>query len=324
MNTALASVESFGALVLCVVATSYVFLFSGCTPMMDLETARNEAQYMPAEIAATLALGVHRAQDYGTHGAAVHSSYDRGMPITQDGCINIDRTDDLALDGVGQLVYDFRACGSQAGQVIVSQTVTIELPDGIDPDNFTDENSNGIPDDLEDASADGHGSEVTSTVDLEVAYNGYREGLLHMSGTMILGGGRTTDESATPGGVLAADLRVSALDYATSVVASGAWSVSPANPDAQLLSFTGSFASATGLQWEIVAHNIEMTPGCNDAMGGQLTARYSGEAGNVEVIALFDNLCDGCAQLIIDGVDQGQTCFPESPLLQNTNEEEGA
>ncbi|MCP4870755.1 MAG: hypothetical protein GY898_18795 [Proteobacteria bacterium] len=321
MTRVLASAESFCAMILCAIATGYVFIFSGCSPVMDLETARAEAQYMPVEVAATLALGISRAQDYGAHSVAVHSSYSNGTPITQDGCIGIALTDDFAIDGVGELVYDFGACGSQSGLVQVNQTVTYSLPEGQSAEDFADENDNGIPDEFENGGMDGSGlvGEITATANINVTYNGYKEGLLNMSGGMALAGG-VLDSDGT-GGDLAAALSVSALDYGTTVTADGTWAASPANPDAQLLSFAGSFTSATGLEWTIVAENVEMAPGCNDAMGGQLTARYSGEAGDVEVIAVFDNVCDGCAHLIIDGVSQGQACFPDSPLLQTNNDD---
>lgn len=320
MARVLASIETFSAMTLCAAATGCISLFAGCSPMIDLETARAEAQYMPVEVAATLALGISRAQDYGAHSVAVHSSYSNGTPITHDGCIGIALTDDLAIDGVGELVYDFGSCGSQSGLVQVNQTITYSLPDGQTADDFADENNNGIPDEFENGGMDGSGvdTEVTPTTNLNVTYNGYKEGLLKMSGGMAMAGGVL---EADGGGDLAAAMTVSALDYSTTVTADGTWASSPANPDAQLLSFAGSFTSATGLEWTIVAENVEMAPGCNDAMGGQLTARYSGSAGDVEVIAVFDDVCDGCAHLIIDGVSQGQACFPDSPLLQTSTDE---
>jgi len=316
-----ASVESLCAVLASTGALGGALLFAGCAPVMDLETARAEAQYMPVEIAATLALGVSRAQDYGAHSAAVHASYGNGVPVTSDGCIGIALTDDLAIDGIGELVYDFSHCDSQAGLVQVNETITYSLPDGASADDYADENGNGIPDEYENGAPDGSGAtaDITATANINVTYNGYREGLLTMSGGMALAGGVLEAEG---GGDLATDMTVSSLDYATSVTASGTWVTSPMDPEAQLLSFAGSFTSATGLQRDIVAENIATSPGCNDAMGGQLTARYSGAAGDVEVIALFDDVCDGCATLVIDGVSQGQACFPDSPLLPKTNNPE--
>ena len=59
----------------------------------------------------------------------------------------------------------------------------------------------------------------------------------------------------------------------------------------------------------MIADNIEMAPDCSDAVGGQMTAIYDNDMGGVEVTALFDDVCDGCATLVVDGVDQGRTCF---------------
>ena len=66
-------------------AASAALFVTGCTEighLVDLETAHNEAVYVPIEIAGTLALGVVRAQDYGLYSSVVHQSYSAGQPIT--------------------------------------------------------------------------------------------------------------------------------------------------------------------------------------------------------------------------------------------------
>ena len=326
MPRILASLESLIAAALCLAAAGFVVTTSGCAPVVDLETARNEAQYMPVEVAATLALSVGRAQDYGAHSAAVHTSYSNGAPITQDGCIGVELLDDLAIDGEGEVRYDFSGCDAQDGTVNVHQTVTYELPDGQSADDLTDENDNGIPDELENGGTDGSGApaDVSASTDFQVSYDGYREGLLEMSGEMTLGDGVLATEETPGSGPLAAAMTVGALDYQATIAVDGDWTTRPGDHDSRLLSFAGSFTSATGLTWDVVADNIDLAPGCNDARGGQLTARYTNESGTVEVVAIFDEVCDGCAQLIVDGVDRGRTCFPESPLFQtNASDEEG-
>ena len=161
---------------------------------------------------------------------------------------------------------------------------------------------------------------LSGSADVQVSYDDYREGLLAMDGSLALAGGLDGDTSE--GGGLSANLTVSALDYSTSVNAEGSWSVSPADEDARLMSFTGEFTSATGLTWTVIASNVETAPGCFDAVGGELTAIFGNDLGQVEVKAVFDDVCDGCSTLFINGVEQGQTCVPDSPLLNPRSEEE--
>ncbi len=334
MTRLLPSLESLAASALILVACGYVFVFSGCSTvddLTDLETARNEAPYAPMEVAGTVALAVARASDYSAYSAVVQQSYADGTPITQDGCIGIDLVDDLAIDGEGEVAYDFTACGGQSGRVDVIQSVVIEpMPDdaawdeGAGDDAWTDENGDGIPDGYEDGgefdSHDALRDMLSGSADVQVSYDDYREGLLAMDGSLALAGGLDGDTSE--GGGLSANLTVSALDYSTSVNAEGSWSVSPADEDARLMSFTGEFTSATGLTWTVIASNVETAPGCFDAVGGELTAIFGNDLGQVEVKAVFDDVCDGCSTLFINGVEQGQTCVPDSPLLNPRSEEE--
>lgn len=333
MTRVLPSLETLLAASLCLIATGYVFVFSGCSTIdevVDLETARNEARYAPTEVAGTLALAVARAADYSAYSAVVHQSYSDGTPITTDGCIGIDRTDDLEIDGEGEVAYDFSTCGGQAGQVEVMQTIVIEtMPDddGWDESqadgDLVDEDGNGIPDEYETSEYDPETAlrdMLSGSADVQVEYRQYREGLLEMDGSLALAGG--LDGGTSEGGALNADMTVSALDYSASIAADGHWSVSPTDEDGRLMSFSGEFTSAAGLTWTVIASNIETVPGCFDALGGELTATYTNSLGSVEVRAVFDDVCDGCSTLFINGVDQGQSCMPDSPLLGTRSEEE--
>ncbi len=155
---------------------------------------------------------------------------------------------------------------------------------------------------------------------MNVSYVGYREGSLEMTGGMTFGGG--VAGQGTGGGTLSTSVAVSALDYSGALNAEGTWSSGQAADDSRMLSFVGQFTSATGLQWTVIADNVEMVPDCGDAVGGQLTAIYENDLGSVEVTALFDDVCDGCASLVVNGVEQGQTCFAAASWFASDNGEE--
>lgn len=314
----LISLHSLGAVALCLVAAASVFLFSGCesvNELVDLEMATNEAGYVPLEVAATLALGVTRAQDFGAYSSVVHHSYSVDQPITDDGCIDIQMIESIGADGYGSLRYDFARCNGQGGAVQVEQTVTSVAAGEESWDdvvNGADVDLDGQPDDLRDL--------LETRADVQVSYSGYREGALEMTGGMTFGGGVVGQ--GTEGGAMATDVAVSALDYCGALAAEGSWSAGQHDDEARMLSFVGDFTSATGLTWTVIADNVEMVPDCGDAMGGQLTAIFENDLGSVEVTALFDDVCDGCANLVVDGVQQGKTCFASTSWLGTGNGEE--
>ena len=329
------SLETITAVGCCLVASGYFFFFSGCSQIdaaVDLETARNEAVYVPAEVAATLALGVARAQDYGSYSSVVHQSYSVGQPITTDGCIGIQLVEAVGADGFGALSYDFAGCSGQSGRVAVEQVVTYEpLPEDEARDeipgeeNWTDTDGDGVPDEGPEGAGglDGFEGEdlrdlLTGSADVSVSYENYSEGLLEVSGTLALTGGVEVAEGAS--GDLDADLSVSALDYGGAIDATGSWSTAPGSDSDRLLSFAGDFVSSTGLTWTVIASNVQLSPGCYDAMGGELTATFTNDHGTTEVTAKFDEVCDGCAQMFVDGADIGPVCFPTDKLTGDSEE----
>ena len=66
--------------------------------LIDLEQARNEARYVPMEVAASLAMGVMRSQAYTEHSTQVQQAWSDGTPITQDGCIGVAVVDGFEPD----------------------------------------------------------------------------------------------------------------------------------------------------------------------------------------------------------------------------------
>lgn len=307
--------QSLGAAALCVLATAYALTFDGCEfadSVADLETARGEAEYVPVEVAATVALGVARALDYGAYSSVVHSSYATGQPITADGCIGIQVVQAIGADGHGALRYDFAGCPGQGGAAVVEQTIA-----GIgagesweDVVSSGDVNEDGMEDDLGDL--------LQAEADVMVRYDGYEEGVLRMSGQMALGGGVTGGSSAT--GPLVCSMAVSARGYATSLLAQGEWSGSRYGDDARQVTFAGSLLSAAGLEWTVMGEDVVLSPDCMGPVGGRLSAVFENDAGRVEMTATFDQACDGCADLLLDGVSQGRTCFAAASWLSPRDE----
>jgi hypothetical protein len=265
---------------------------SGCATIdeaKDLEMARGEGRYVPVELIGSLALGVMRAGDYGTYSSVVHQSYSAGDPITSDGCASVALVDGMGTDGEGTVVYDFGPCSARDGRVQVTQRVNSDLLDEERDENFPqdgweDTDGDGIPDSLPPGSDD---------VDLDG---------LSMSGSL----GANEEVS----GPLTADLAVEAWNYATDVQVDGSWKYGQGG-ETRRLSFTGQMQSATGLDWTVMANNVELSPGCMDATGGEITAVFANGMGEVTVTARFDSVCDGCASIFVDGEAAGRVCLPE-------------
>jgi hypothetical protein len=298
---------------------------SGCATIdeaKDLEMARGEGRYVPVELIGSLALGVMRAGDYGTYSSVVHQSYSAGDPITSDGCASVALVDGMGTDGEGTVVYDFGPCSARDGRVQVTQRVNSDLLDEERDENFPqdgweDTDGDGIPDslppgsddvDLDGLSPDELDSLLGGSADIEVSYSDYREGMLSMDGALSMSGSLVADEEVS--GPLTADLAVEAWNYATDVQVDGSWKYGQGG-ETRRLSFTGQMQSATGLDWTVMANNVELSPGCVDATGGEITAVFANGLGEVTVTARFDSVCDGCASIFVDGEAAGRVCLPE-------------
>ena len=52
-----------------------------------------------------------------------------------------------------------------------------------------------------------------------------------------------------------------------------------------------------------------------DATAGEITAVFENGLGDVTVTAKFDSVCDGCANIFIDGESAGRVCLPDEVQL---------
>lgn len=295
---------------------------AGCTEAEDfflLETARDEGSYIPLQLAGTLALGVVRGSQFAEVSADVQAAGTTAGIDTDPDCATIVLLDAMGgQDLLGSVQYDFSNCGNTSGSINVTQAIVIPGLSGDDDAERDEEGEAGLPndwdgelppdwdgeiphpDDLEELLAEG-------TANMAVEFEQYSEGYLHMQGGIAM-------EAGSVGGALDAALSVSALDYGGDIDVAGHWAPG-LSEGAMKFSFVGDFVSSTDLGWTVDARDVELDAECMDALGGELHARYENSQGRVDVTAVFDGLCDGCATIFVDGVEQGNTCFDGSAFL---------
>jgi hypothetical protein len=281
--------------------------------VIDLENARNEAVFVPAEVVGTLGFAVAQAQNYGERAAVAQNAFSVGNSPDEEGCSAVSVTDDILDDGLGSVLFDFQACPGQAGRVHVDQESVLEIPEGWEQWNedgpggdFPDDwNEDDLPDNQQmsvDPPAEG------SSDNYNVRFTDYSVSIVDVKGAVGVSGDET-------GGEVGAHVGIDALDYSALASVAGSWTPM-ANEPGKWVSFGGRFNSMTGVEWTVVADKLGFLDNeCMDSVGGSLTAYFENEAGRTEVTATFDDVCDGCANVVVDGIDQGETCFSASELI---------
>ena len=139
---------------------------------------------------------------------------------------------------------------------------------------------------------------------------GYREGLL-ADGSLSMSASVGPMARSRP---LSADIGIEAWNYSGEANVQGEWKHGSLE-NSRSLSFTGGFVSSTGLNWTVLASNVELSAGCVDATAGEITAGFENCLGDVTVTAKFDSVCDGCANIFIDGESAGRVCLPDEVQL---------
>jgi hypothetical protein len=278
-------------------------LLTGCSnATTDLQLARSEAQYLPIEVGATMAMGMLKAAQFAEITAGIQADGTTVGLEMDPACVGAEIVDSLGgADLRGAVRYDFRGCSSSTGFLDVTQQVVV---DGANGERDVPEGWDGtLPggDDLEALLNAGE------SVSVGVDFVSFEEGMLAMDGGIALDGG-------AGGGELAADFAVSALDYGGDLSVDGSWAPG-LGPEQQVLSFSGSFVSSADLAWTVVADGIVLDAECADARGGELRATFTNAAGRVEVRAVFSPSCDGCASVFVNDVAQGDTCFDPSLFI---------
>lgn len=300
-------VGSAGAALLAALGLATVTGCQGFTDIQDLELARGEATYASTEVGAVFAVAMAEAESFGKASVEAQVAYSMGSPITEAGCATVMVDDSADPDGRGIVSYDMSPCPSASGSVIVAQQFELTPPDGL-PDGGGDQ-STAPPDVPPGTEADYNVGVAIGQADasMDVIYGGYSNGLLRATGSLSM-----TEEGGQ--GLLDAMVTVGALDYEGRLDVTGEWSEVSDGLAAQM-SFAGNFESATGVQWTVVADNVVFEPGCMDGMGGELLMVFDNPAGRVTVETVFDDVCDGCADLYVDGEKMGESCFGDGATL---------
>ena len=289
---------------------------AGCSAesVIDLESARNEARFVPAELVGTLGFAVSQAQNYGERAVVAQNALALGISPDEEDCSAVSVTDAILDDGLGSVLFDFNRCPDRAGRVHVDQEADLSaLPDGWEqwdgegwdgdlPDGWDGD----LPNDGSQASIDPPAAADESS--FSVNFAGYSVSIVDVRGAVAVTGD-------TQGGEVGAHVGISALDYNALASVSGEWSTM-ANEPGRWVSFGGRFNSMTGVDWTVVGDNLGFLNGgeCLDAVGGTVTAIFENEAGRTTVVATFDDVCDGCANVEVDGQDQGEACFSASEI----------
>ncbi len=290
---------------------------AGCSAeaVIDLENARNEALFVPAEAVGTLGFAVAQAQNYGERAVVAQNALALGNSPDEEGCSAVSVTDAITDDGLGSVMFDFNSCPSREGRVHVDQESALELPEGWDEDDW--ENWDGdLPDGWENDVPDGWGGDERASVDMPETRDNFNVRFTDYSVSIVDVRGAVSVDGDSTGGEVGAHVGIRALDYDTLASVHGRWTPM-VNEPGKWISFGGRFSSLTGVQWTIVADNLGFMEGgdCLDAVGGEVTAVFENEAGRTEVTATFDDVCDGCAAVAVDGIDQGEACFSASDLI---------
>jgi len=289
---------------------------SGCSisDSVDLELAREEARFVPTELVATLGFAVSQAQSYGEDALIAQNDFARGMPSDEARCDSVAITDAVGDDGQGTVLFDFAECPGRNGRVHVAQDIADPLLDGGDlPDGWDGEGWDGDPPDgWEGDFPDGSQASVEAAPadeSVTVTFQGYSASLLEVRGAVGV-------EGDLDRGTLGARVGLAALDYDALASVHGTWARRLDAPG-KWVSLGGTFSSMTGVEWDVRADALGLPDGdeCLDAQGGTVTAVFENSAGRTEVVAVFDESCDGCADITVDGYDRGRTCFSADDLV---------
>jgi energy-coupling factor transporter ATP-binding protein EcfA2 len=306
MKTDFDVVGSAGAALLAALGLA---LGSGCQGFLDiqdLELARGEANYASTEVGAVFAVAMAEAENFGQLAIDAHVAADLGAPITHEGCANVVIDDAVGADGSGVVRYDLSPCPTSSGSVVVAQRFEFTPPDSTSGGDGSAGDPPEVPPGTEaDYTVGGAIDEADASMD--VVYGGYSNGLLHATGSVSL------TEVGGEGDVAAA-VRIGALDYEGRLNVTGEWS-DVSDGLAARMSFAGTFESATGVDWTVVADNVVFQPGCMDSLGGELLMIFDNPAGRVTVETVFDDVCDGCATLYVDGEEIAESCFGDGTTI---------
>ncbi len=300
------TVGSAGAAILATLGCAFTTGCDGFYDYQDLEIARGEASYVSTELGATFAFALAEAQRFTDASIEAQVAYEMGNPVEYEGCATVQVANAVGFDGNGTVAYDLSGCPTSSGAVTVAQQFDLgPPPEGGGSGGYGGEAPPDVPPGTE-ASVQGDAI-ATADASAQVIFAGYNAGNIGVVGHMAY-------EQADGGGTIESGVTVSALDYQGRLAMEGEYDV-VSDGLATRMSFDGDFESSTGLDWTVVADNVVYQPGCMDALGGELLMIFDNPAGRVTVETVFDDVCDGCAALYVDGEQVAESCFGDGTTI---------
>lgn len=303
------TVGSTGAAILAALGCALTTGCDGFYDYQDLEIARGEATYVSTELGATFAFALAEAQRFTDASVEAQVAYEMGSPLEYEGCATVQVADAVGLDGNGTVAYDLSGCPTSSGAVTVAQQFDLALPPGGGGSDGSGGYGGEVPPDVPpgtEASVQGNAI-ATADASAQVVFAGYHAGNIGVLGHMAYG-------HADDGGTIESGVTVTALDYRGRLDMEGEYDTIN-DGLATRMSFDGAFESSTGLDWTVVADNVVYQPGCMDALGGELLMIFDNPAGRVTVETVFDDTCDGCAALYVDGEQVAESCFGDGTTI---------
>lgn len=250
---------------------------AGCfAPAADLELARGEAGLLGQEVLLALGTSVAGGLDYADRAGLAQEAAMDGWALRSEGCEGYRVLDPTADDGQGQVEVDIDECADASGRAVIEQGVASD---------------DGAPRD----------GEVPAAGQATVVYEAFHLGSITTDGTMEL---RDVGEVTA----LSLDLTTAALDTEVVLVGEGTWGRSPYGVGRSDIVVEGDFVSSTGLDWRISAQHVATERGCGDGLGGEVLLAFANTAGSVAVRIVFDDVCDGCAEVWVDGERRVESC----------------
>lgn len=255
----------------------------GCAvdDLTDNEVARNEARYLPMQIMVVLGVGLELADEFSRTADAVLSDVD----VSATECFSAEVTEQDATTGSATVVFDFAGCSDRTGTITVHKEGTPPV-EGEPPPPPPDS-----------------GMFASGPVDLTFAQ--------YVAHGVMLDGTLNVD-SENGSGQIDSNIQTDFLDYSGTLDADGPWTM--VDPETIQLDLEGTYASVTGLDWQVAIGGLRLSNECLGALAGEMTGTHTNEIGSVVAVAHFDGTCDGCAASSVNDVEQSRICFPESMI----------
>lgn len=253
-------------------------LAAGCGPLAsesELDLARQEAPSLTLQMFASAGFAFGSALDYGLRATDAQRADLVGATPSADGCEGLQIADPVADDGVGIVEFDLSPCSGSSGVVEVEQQLS---------------------GDAELSPADRIDSAPTTVRFADSAFSS-----AEVRGSFHLGNGAEAGSVTTTVDVAFGDLQ-GRLDVKGTFAPSASGVGTDFDAD-------GYFVSDSDLRWRTSFGHVAFAESCGEALGGEVLGWFRNDAGEALVRIEFDDQCDGCATLFVDGEAPRQWCW---------------